>query len=82
MLMLSEGLIIFRVTATSKFENKPLEQLKIREQTGCSVVALKKHPEFIINPEPDIVLKPGDELVLIGSAESEKKFTEKFPAAV
>lgn len=48
-------------------------------QTGCSVVAMKKDSELAINPEPDIVVKPEDELVLIGSAESEKKFMEKFP---
>ena len=82
MLMLSEGLNVFRVTATLKFEHKPLEQLRIREQTGCSVVAVKKDSELVINPEPDIVVKPGDELVLIGSADSEKKFMEKFPPEV
>ncbi|MFP4168438.1 MAG: potassium channel family protein [Desulfonatronovibrionaceae bacterium] len=82
MLMLSEGLNIFRVIAPHKFEDKPLERLRIREQTGCSVVAVKKSSELIINPEPDILLNHGDELVLIGSGESEKKFTEKFPAEV
>jgi Trk K+ transport system NAD-binding subunit len=82
MLMLSEGLNVFRVTVTRKLENKPLMKLQIREQTGCSVVAVKKHDDLVINPEPDIVVRQGDELVLIGSAESEKRFTEKYPAAV
>lgn len=82
MLMLSEGLNVFRVTVTRKLENKPLMKLQIREQTGCSVVAVKKHEDLVINPEPDIVVRQGDELVLIGSAESEKRFTEKYPAAV
>jgi K+/H+ antiporter YhaU regulatory subunit KhtT len=82
MLMLSEGLNVFRVMVTRKLENKPLMKLQIREQTGCSVVAVKKHDDLVINPEPDIVVRRGEELVLIGSAESEKRFTEKFPAAV
>lgn len=82
MLMLSEGLNVFRVTVTRKLENKPLMKLQIREQTGCSVVAVKKHHDLVINPEPDIVVRQGDELVLIGSAESEKRFTEKYPAVV
>ncbi|MFP4453764.1 MAG: potassium channel family protein [Desulfobacterales bacterium] len=81
MLMLSEGLNVFRVKVTQRLENKSLVRLKIREQTGCSVVAVKKHDDLIINPDPDIVVNLGDELVLIGSAESEKRFTEKYPAA-
>ncbi|MFP4160151.1 MAG: potassium channel family protein [Desulfobacterales bacterium] len=82
MLMLSEGLNVFRIMVTQKLENKPLLQLRIREETGCSVVAVKKLHELVINPEPDIVVNRGDELVLIGAAESERRFTEKYPAAV
>jgi K+/H+ antiporter YhaU regulatory subunit KhtT len=82
MLMLSEGLNVFRVTVPGKLENKALVRLQIREQTGCSVVAVKKQNDIIINPEPDIVLNSDDELVLIGSAENEKRFNEKYSAAL
>lgn len=82
MLMLSEGLNVFRVIVPRKLENKALVRLQIREQTGCSVVAVKKHNDLVINPEPDIVLNSDDELVLIGSAENEKRFNEKFSAAL
>jgi K+/H+ antiporter YhaU regulatory subunit KhtT len=64
----------------SKMEGKTLINIKIRENTGCSVVAVKRKEEMMINPDPTIVLERGDELVLIGSAKSEKMFIEKFPA--
>jgi len=80
MLMLSEGLNVFRTALNSKLENRPLLNIQIRENTGCSVVAVKRREELIINPDPAIVLERGDELLLIGSARSEKMFNEKYPA--
>jgi len=81
MLMLSEGLNVFRTGLTPKLENKALTNINIRENTGCSIVAVQRKHELIVNPDPSIVLKRGDELVLIGSAESEKLFTEKYVVA-
>jgi K+/H+ antiporter YhaU regulatory subunit KhtT len=79
--MLSEGLNVFRMELSPRLENMVLRDVKIREKTGCSVVAVKKGDDLNINPDPAIVLKKGDELVLIGNAQAEKLFTEKYPAA-
>jgi Trk K+ transport system NAD-binding subunit len=81
LLLLSEGLNVFRVALSPRLESKALHNIQIRESTGCSVVAVRRKDELIINPNPTIVLERGDELVLIGSAEAEKLFTEKYPAA-
>jgi Trk K+ transport system NAD-binding subunit len=80
-LMLSEGLNVFRMALSPRLENMVLRDVKIREKTGCSVVAVKKADRLAINPDPAIVLEKGDELVLIGNARAEKLFTEKYPAA-
>ncbi|AOY59181.1 potassium channel family protein [Desulfococcus multivorans] len=79
-LMLSEGLNVFRTALNPKLENKALLDIQVRENTQCSVVAVKRGEDLIINPDPTIILEPGDELLLIGLAESEKKFIEKYPA--
>jgi Trk K+ transport system NAD-binding subunit len=79
-LMLSEGLNVFRMALSPRLENMVLRDVKIREKTGCSVVAVKKGDDLNINPDPAIVLKKGDELVLIGNAQAEKLFTGKYPA--
>lgn len=65
-------------TLNPKLENRPLNDIQIRENTGCSVVAISRHEQSLINPDPTIVLEPGDELVLIGTAESEKVFAEHY----
>jgi len=80
-LMLSEGLNVFRMALSPRLENMVLREVNIREKTGCSVVAVKKGDHLVINPDPAIVLEKGDELVLIGNADAEKLFIEKYPAA-
>jgi len=81
MLMLSEGLNVFRVPVGPQLANKHLKSIRIREDTGCSVVAVKQKGELMINPDPAIILEKDDELVLIGTALSEKSFMEKYPIA-
>jgi CPA2 family monovalent cation:H+ antiporter-2 len=44
-----------------------LRALNLRAKTGATVIALKRGDELIVNPQPEIVLKEGDLLVLIGS---------------
>ena len=63
MLMLSEGLNVFRTALNPKLENRALLNIQVRENTGCSIVAVKRRDEMIINPDPTIVLEHGDELV-------------------
>jgi voltage-gated potassium channel len=77
-LMFAEGLDIFRFNVTSQLAGKPLLESKIREKTACSVLAIGKNGSFILNPEPKNILKEGDELVLIGTHESERKFLSAF----
>jgi Trk K+ transport system NAD-binding subunit len=81
MLMLTEGLNVFQLGLNPKMVHKALQDLRIRETTGCSVVAVKRKGDMIVNPDPSIVLERGDELVLIGSAEAERKYTKTYPAA-
>jgi K+/H+ antiporter YhaU regulatory subunit KhtT len=80
-LMLSEGLNVFRNALAHKLENKPLLDLKIRENTGCSVIAIKRKDKLMINPDPNMILEKNDELILIGSEEAEKSFNEKYAVA-
>ncbi|ABW65971.1 potassium channel family protein [Desulfosudis oleivorans] len=79
MLMLSEGLNMFRAALNEKMVSQALADLSIREQTGCSVMAVKRAGELIVNPDPAIVLEAGDELLLIGLTEAEKTFMERYP---
>ena len=75
-LMLAEGLNVFRLKAPQALVGKNLPQSKIREETGCSVVAVKVNGVMSINPDPQAEIRENAELVLIGSYEGEQKFLE------
>ncbi len=76
--MFTEGLNIFSRTVPSSLVGKLLSESKIREQTGCSVVALKAYGEQLVNPPPDTRFQEHDRIILIGTTEAEVKFLEIF----
>jgi len=81
LLMLSEGLNVFRANVPHKLENQVLKDLEIREQAGCSIVAIQRGEHTLVNPDPSVALQKDDELILIGSVESERIFIEKYMSA-
>ena len=78
-LMLTEGLNIFRCKIHPHLVGKNLLTSGIRESTGCSVIAIFRAGNLGINPEPTELLAAVDELLMIGTAASEKAFAEKYP---
>ena len=44
-----------------------IAELKLRTQTGASVVGIERHGTSIVNPGPDEELESGDQILLIGS---------------
>jgi K+/H+ antiporter YhaU regulatory subunit KhtT len=73
-----EGLSIFRASARYSLVGKSLSESKIRALTGCSVVAITREGNQILNPDPFIPLEENDQLILIGTAEAEKQFMERY----
>lgn len=80
-LMLTEGLNIFRMPLPAALEGTTLMGSDIRAATGCSVVAVGSARGLEINPDPTRTLGAGDELILIGTSESERRFLDRFPQA-
>lgn len=77
-LQLAEGLDVFRVRTPAELAGRTLAAAQIREDTGCTVVALADEHEFQANPPADAVLPPGSDLVLIGDSASEHRFLTRF----
>ncbi|HSW64160.1 MAG TPA: NAD-binding protein [Dissulfurispiraceae bacterium] len=77
-LMLTEGLNVFRLPVSSSLAGIPLGESGIRQRTGCSVVAIHSGDSDRINPDPATVLQKSDELILIGTADAETKFIELY----
>ncbi len=78
-LMLSEGLNIFRAPVGVGLAGRTLQDSGIRDGTGCSVVALRGPDGLSVNPEPTLLLRACDELILIGDSEAERRFLERYP---
>lgn len=57
----------------SPLHDKTIRDLRLREETGASIVAIYRDGKHIANPGPDIKLLPDDILVLIGDEEELSK---------
>lgn len=77
-LLLAEGLHVFRLPTPPRLQDKTLIDSGIRQTTGCSVIAVVRDGKFDINPPADTVLDAAVELVVIGDAESESRFHAAF----
>jgi Trk K+ transport system NAD-binding subunit len=78
MLMLAEGLNVFKARVPASLIEKTLAEKQIRKKTGCNVIATRSDDSYNINPDPTVKLKKNEELILIGTAEAEKEFKNVF----
>lgn len=77
-LMLAEGLNVFRVKIPRALAGKALAATGLRQQTGCNVIAVSANGNLDINPDPNRPLAADGELILIGEVESEKLFLKLY----
>lgn len=75
-LMIAEGLNVFRTQTPKILQNRSIREVDLRRETGCSIVAIQNGDDMLINPDPDYILNADTELVIIGNYESEKEFAE------
>lgn len=78
-LLFAEGLSIFHMRVPRELAGGALRESRIRERSGCTVVAVESNGKTDVNPPPDTVLNPGDELILIGKTESHSRLLELYP---
>jgi voltage-gated potassium channel len=78
--MVAEGLDVFRCAVPAALVGKTLRESDVREKTGCSIVAVESAGETIVNPPPDMQLPAGTdtELIVIGNTEAERAFLRHY----
>jgi len=79
-LLLAEGLNFFHLQAPRSLIDKTLLQSGIREKTGCTVIAVKHKDGMSINPKPNLLISKDDELILVGTYDTERSFLKEYPA--
>ena len=76
--MVTEGLDIFSQATPSSLVDVKLKDSKIREKTGCSIVAIRGEAGTVITPSPEDQFCKDGEIILIGDEAAEKAFEERF----
>lgn len=82
LLMVAEGLDVFKVSVPAQLAGKTLAEANFRQRTHCSVIGIDHHDKTMTNPGPDAVLPLDGEMVLIGSPAAETEFLKLFPTVV
>ncbi|NNF43009.1 MAG: potassium channel protein [Phycisphaerales bacterium] len=75
---IAEGLEVFRVPVPAGLVGKSIAGSGVREETGCTIAAVRTEDGLQINPPAAMELAAGGELILVGSPESEGRFLERF----
>ncbi len=63
-----------------KLAGQELSRTRVRERTGCSVVAVERGGEVVMEFSPSFRLAEGDAIYLCGTAAAFERYREAFPA--
>ena len=77
-LFLAEGLDVFRVKVPPSLAGRTLAECRFRQTTGCNVVAVEQDGQYDARPNPNQPLTATAELIVVGDAESERRFFEQL----
>lgn len=68
------------IDEASPAANKLILDLSLRNRTGASIVGIDRDGNTIINPAPQEMIKPGDQIMLLGSPEQLASAVKVFRA--
>lgn len=77
-LLLAEGLSALEMNIPEALAGRTLGEAAIRETTNCNVVAIDTPDGLIVNPPPNTRLPLGARIIVIGDADAEERFLERF----
>ena len=77
-LMVAEGVDLFRVRVPEEIAGKTITDSGIRDRTGCSLVAISSERGMEIGPDPSVEIPADADILLVGSIEAEERFLSRF----
>jgi trk system potassium uptake protein len=69
---------VAEVAASERMDGKNLIELDVRAQFGVNVMAIKHNHEFNIAPNPEVIIRKGDILIVIGHNDDLRRFEEEI----
>jgi voltage-gated potassium channel len=77
-LMIAEGVDVFRVKIPKTLVGKTIKHASIQEECGCNVIGISAGGSMMIQPYIETILPANGEMILIGSVEAEEKFFQRY----
>jgi voltage-gated potassium channel len=77
-LLLAEGVNVSLAQIPASMAGRRLQELHLRSQTGCSIIAVESGGEKGGNPPVDGTLPASGRIYLIGTIEAEDQFLKRF----
>jgi trk system potassium uptake protein TrkA len=72
-LEVADGLSVVEVQAPAELHGHTLVECRLRRRYGLNVIAVHRDDDLIVNPAADLVIEPGDVLVVIGRLEDAER---------
>jgi Trk K+ transport system NAD-binding subunit len=80
-LLLAEGLSALEVRIPPSLAGRTLAETSLVETIGCNVVAIETPDGLVANPPPDTKLPLGARMIVIGGADTEELFLQRYASA-
>lgn len=77
-MMVAEGLDLVKVKVPKQLAGRTIAHSSVRQETGCTIIAIRHDGSLIINPVPSMVIPAEAEIILIGTVDAENKFFAKY----
>src|SRR5690606_30541067 len=74
LIVVGEGIELFIEKTPPILHGKSLGESGIRQRTGLNVVGIQRKDELLANPQPDVALVEGSELIMLGTPEQRLAF--------
>ncbi|MFT7219386.1 MAG: voltage-gated potassium channel [Candidatus Azotimanducaceae bacterium] len=79
LLMIAEGLDVFKIEVPKELAGKTLAEANFRQTTNCSVIGIDAGGKTMTNPTPESIIPEIGEIVLIGTPAAETDFLRRYP---
>lgn len=78
LLMIAEGLDVFKIEVPKELAGKTLAEANFRQTTNCSVIGIDAGGKTMTNPTPESIIPEIGEIVLIGTPTAETEFIKRY----
>lgn len=78
LLMIAEGLDVFKIEVPKELAGKTLAEANFRQTTNCSLIGIDAGGKTMTNPTPESIIPEIGEMVLIGTPAAETEFLRRY----